>query len=349
MRRRNGRGGWRQVAAIAAMLTLLVAFLGGTLPAGAATQGDIDDAIDDGLAWLVAQQHADGYWPGRFDTAETCLALVKLQERAYELGFNSPFAPGYAYSANVDKAWDWVFKQAGGPTDGENVHLVEPLDPQDHTLGASGSLDDPDTNGNGYGLFFEFDTSHMVYTTGICVMALAASGTPNRLNDGGLDFNGAGGADTFKQIAQDAADWLAWAQGDLGSQQGGWTYSPLNNSGAGGDNSFAGYATLGLAYAEEFGCTVPAWVKTELGAWIDYIQCDSAGTNFGGSGYTSPCDWVNLLKTGNLIFEMTYVGIDESDQRFEDALAYIEDNWRSPTIEPGPGWGYSLELQSGAS
>lgn len=85
---------------------------------------------------------------------------------------------------------------------------------------------------------------------------------------------------------------------------------------------------LGLQYGAELASTVPDWVKTELDTYIDYIRCDTAGDDHGGSGYTSPSSWVNELRAGNLISEMTLVGDDPSAGRFEVALIYIERNWR---------------------
>jgi hypothetical protein len=163
-------------------------------------------------------------------------------------------------------------------------------------------------------------------------MALGASRTQNRPNDGDLDFNGDGDPDTFQEIAQDAVDWLAFAQADLGQYEGGWDYSAQNNEGRWADNSNSGYAVLGLAYGEDLGCTVPGWVRTELNVWIDYIQCGAADDRYGGSGYDLPCSWVNELKTGNLIFEMTFVGDDPENppERFLDALDYIERHWDDP-------------------
>lgn len=329
-------------------LTVLVAL---TLPVGmfaaqAATEEEIETAITDGLTWLAAHQYPDGSWynnPNEI-TAETCLVLVKLQERAYELGYSSPFEAGYEYADEVDLGWDYVFDTA-------RVVKQSPLGTQDHTGGASGTVDDPDTNGNGYGVYFQSASGahHSMYTTGICTMALAASGTPDRPNDGGLDLDGDTNPDTFQEIAQDAVDWLSFAQVDGGTWEGGWYYSASDNGFGTADQSNSGYAVLGLQYGAEFGCTVPDWVKTELDIYIDYIQCDTAGDDHGGSGYTSPCSWVNELKAGNLIFEMTFVGDDPSAGRFEDALAYIERNWRDANdgLSSGTdGWGYDTNPAS---
>ncbi len=60
----------------------------------AATPEEIGAAIETGLAWLVtAQWPDDGGWgsPQEWDrTAMTGLALIKLCDRAYELGYDSP-------------------------------------------------------------------------------------------------------------------------------------------------------------------------------------------------------------------------------------------------------------------
>ena len=289
-------------------------------PVNAATEEDIEDAITDGLMWLAGdpenpsdtgQQNENGSWGPYDQVAHTCLALIKLQDRAYELGYDSPFDADYPYSDSVMRGWRYVF-------DDDNI-LVE-----------DGGL-----------VFVTPDRWHPVYTTGICLMALASSGTPDRENEGDLDLLPPEGPDTYKEMAQGAVNWLAAAQNASGTYEGGWAY----DKGQGwADNSNSGYAVLGLAAAENFGCTVPQAVKDHLTSWIDYIQNDVSG----GSGYGVPSDWVNVLKTGNLIFEMTFVGDDpETSARFEDALSYIEDNWLVPgnnywRDEPNSeGWGYN--------
>lgn len=297
--------------------------------ANAATEDEIEEAIASGVGWLVSQQESDGGWGNWQQTAVTCLALVMLEERAYELRYESPFDPAYTYSDNVIRGWQYIFSEP-------HIH-VQPLSVQSH----NGRSDDPDTNGNGYGIYF--DMGGQTYNTSICLMALAASRTPDRPNDGGLDHNGDGNPDTFKEIAQEAVDWLAFAQADLGSPEGGWNYGAQDNTGERADNSNSGYAVLGLAYGQYekgFNCTVPDWVRTELEVWIDHIQCVAAGNDCGGSGYDESDDNVNELKTGNLIFEMTFVGDAPSVPRFEKAMGYIDRHWRDSNTNPG--WGYRV-------
>jgi len=85
----------------------------------AATETDIEDAVKDGLAWLVVQQNSIpldpnyGSWnaySGQLE-AGTGLALYKLCVRAYELkkgnpDIESPFDLDYEYSQNVIHGFD---------------------------------------------------------------------------------------------------------------------------------------------------------------------------------------------------------------------------------------------------
>lgn len=296
--------------------------------ANAVTQDEIEEAIARGVNWLVSQQEGDGKWGDWQQVGVTCFALVALEERAYELGYQSAFNPDYPYSDNIIRGWQYILSES-------HAH-VQRLRAQLH----NGKSDNPDTNGNGYGIYFDTQEHSQTYNTGICLMALAAGSAPDRPNDGGLDYNGDGKPDTFKEIAQEAVDWLAFAQGDSDRTEGGWDYDAQDNEVDHADNSNSGYAVLGLAYGKEFDCDVPDWVSTELDVWINHIQCGAAGDEHGGSGYGGPCDNVNELKTGNLLFEMTFVREDASStQRFQKALDYIERHWRDQDIDPG--WGYN--------
>ena len=322
----------RKIMSIVVFLTLVMtAFAIMPSNISAATPEEIEQSINDGIAWLITQQNSvTGAWQS--DAAITGFVLIKLQDRASELGYESPFDPAYPYSSNVLAGWDYLL------TAGTNVGLYA----QKQTIGVQ-TYGDPDSNGNDYGIYFE-GGSRDVYYTGICLMAIAATGTPNRANDGGLDYDLDGDADTYGEIAQEVVDWLAWAQEETGSHTGGWRYR--GNYGS-SDNSVAGYAVLGLAAAEGFGYPTQQWVKDLLNTWIDYIQNDPgtgddylwAVTPDGGSGYSNPMYWVNMLKTGNLIFEMTFVGDGLGDTRFDDALDYIERHWHDTNYHPG--WGYN--------
>jgi hypothetical protein len=285
--------------------------------------GDICQAIEEGVAWLVRQQNADGSWGTDYPVAKTAFAVLKLETHATDpkppdgcgYGLASPFDPAYPYADNVAQGLDYIFANAYTIDIGTQTH--------------DGSVDNPDTNSNGKGVYF---SGRRTYETSIAMMAIAASTTPDRIvNVPGSAVDGW----TYKDALQDTVDYLAWGQTDSGYGRGGWIYEEMDNEGDISDNSNTGYAVLGLAYAEAkppygFSLTVPAFVKDELNIWIDYIQNDVDGdTNDGGSGYTDPDNWVNILKTGNLLYEMAYVG----DTR--DTLDYLARHWNDANSDPG--------------
>ncbi len=126
-------------------LVIAVALLLLSAPAvSAATPAQINTAIDKGVIWLAAQQNADGSWGNYFPTGETGLALLKMEDRAIELGM-SPFDASYVYKSNVEKGLQYLF---------------------DH-VNADGSI-----NSEGY---------EHVYTTSIGLMAICESGIQIRL------------------------------------------------------------------------------------------------------------------------------------------------------------------------
>jgi hypothetical protein len=208
-------------------------------------------------------------------------------------------------------------------------------------------LDDPDANGNGNGLRTQHNQYFETYSTGILLAAVAASGTPDRLVSlPGSPVDGW----TYRDVAQDMVDFLAFGQVEYPlpavEVEGGWARTAVDNGigglGSTGDQSITGYAVLGLAEAEDFGCTIPDWVKIELNAWIERVQDDVNGdTNDGGSWYSHPGDpvGVNILKTGNLILEMAFVGDSPDTTRVIEATDYLARHWTDASGWDQPaGW-----------
>ncbi|MHA2304680.1 MAG: hypothetical protein ACXACU_04745, partial [Candidatus Hodarchaeales archaeon] len=270
---------------------------------------EIEQAVTKGIAWLVEQQYDDGSWD--WGAGGTAFVLIKLQDRAFELGYDPFDTDAYEYAQNVIDGWQYLLN-----------HVIQ---------------DD---------VYHGLSIANSTYETGISLMSFTASGMPNRKNMFGHDFNADGSADSFGEIAQEMVNWLAYAQIDAGPNpepnpnQGGWGYEANED----GDNSVAGYAVLGLSAAEKFGCDIPDFVRDELDIWINNIQDpvdpDSPEGDDGGSWYNLPyTPWVNLLKTGNLIFQMTFYGDDPSTPRFVAAMDYIERHWHDTNLQPG--WGYS--------
>ena len=269
----------------------------------------IEGSIVSGLEWLMTQQNPDGsFGADPCDAVSvTGLVITKLADRALDLRFK-PTEPDFEYSQIVSDGLEYIAGQASS----------QPIGLQ--------SAGDPDGDGDGIGVYFAPCDYHEIYNTGIAMMALSASDRP----------------DLYGDLVQDAIDFMAWAQADdsCGAHRGGWRYTPNECS---SDNSNAGYATLGLGYASApqpfgFGLTVPQWVKDELSIWIDVIQDDVDGdADDGGSWYEPNYSWVNILKTGNLIYEMGLVGDIVDTPRVQDAVDYIERQWNAPGGYPLDG------------
>ncbi len=291
----------KTISIVLAAALLLTMGLATSLPVGAATEADIQAAIDKGIEYLVAQQDlGTGQFVGEYgELAETSFAVFKLLDRAYETG-KDPFqddtgAPDYyMYHDNVVAGLDYIFLQAG-------------------------------TYGLGTGITFQM-WGHETYNTGVAMMAIAASQTPDRVV---VSANPVVNNLTYQQVVQGCVDYFVFAQ----NPDGAWRYWYTNEP---SDNSNTGYATLGLRTAEEFGCTVPQAVKDNLSPWLDLIQDDVDGdADDGGSWYEAGWAWVNLLKTGNLLFEFAYVGDTVGVGRVDDAVDYIERHWNDPNGDPG--------------
>ena len=288
------------------LVSTLVAVLlvvGLALPASAATPAQIQTAIDDGLAYLAANQAGDGSWSnwGSNQVGATGTAVLAME-------LHDPVT----YAANIQAGLDYLFDHA-------YIFSINPADP-----GAPA---------DGDGVFFQ--TGPIMYETGIAMMAIAGSETPWAIvNVPTSPVNGW----RYDEVMQECVDYLAWAQHDgiVGdpNARGGWRYGPNDWD---SDNSVSQWPVLGLIVAEGFGCTVPAFVRSELNLWIDYIQNDTSG----GSGYAGPDDWVNVAKTGALLIEMYFYGDDTTVPRVQNARDYIDANWSSDWEHLVPPYGSS--------
>jgi parallel beta-helix repeat protein len=277
---------------------------------------NIEDAISSGLEWLVEEQADDGGWNQHYTNDRvgiSAFALLKLEERAFELeGIEGPLDPDYDYSDNVMAGLNFIL---------ENAHLM-----------------DTDSDPGEDALFFAYEPDenyhHFVYETSVAMLAIAASEQPDQTVDDSISLIGGW---SYEEVLQFALNYLIYAQRDNELfDDGGWGY------GAPGqlpewwgedrsDNSNTGWAVLALIYAQnKFGLYIPDFVKDNLNVWIDFIQGED-----GGSGYSWPNNWENVLKTGNLLFEMALVGDDIESPRVQAAIQYIEEHWNDKNQDPG--------------
>ena len=310
---------------IAIVIAAMVTFMVFASTVQAATPAEIQLSIDSGLAWLARQQSdIDSSWGTSDKVAHTGLAVKKFEHFALfgdpEHPIN-PLDPTYIYYKQVKGGLNYLFSQAA---------IMSSLPKQTHDL----VEDNPDPDGDG-GVYFLGGGDRKIYETSIALMAIAESDCRDSLVEKvGSDVYG----QSYKDVAQDIVDYLAFGQCDAGNGRGGWRYDPNEQS----DFSVTGYAYIGLAYAEAakpdgFDLTIPEFVKKEVKYWQDYAQCAvSGGTgDDGGAGYMSPCSIVNLLKTGNWLLGDAFCGSPDPGD-LNRALAYIARTWSSPT--PSPGW-----------
>lgn len=315
------KGGVRGRALLVGVLVALVAVLAAIPASAQPTEEEVGAAIAAGVAWLAAQQESDGSWGSWEECAVTAFAVKKLEHHAVDakwgLGLPSPFDDGYPYKDHVVKGLEWIFAHC------PNMVGI--------SLQPAG---DPDSDGDGIGVWFGTSWWHSSYTTGIALMMMCEAVELDRT----VDIGPLAGW-TYEDVARDMMDWLAYGQNEAGTRRGGWGYYANQQGWSGNSNS--GYVALGLGFAEAAppeGCgfTIPQFVKDELNIWIDYIQNDVDGDmNDGGSGYTHPNSWVNILKTGNLLQQMALVGDDETTPRVQDALDYMARHWYVANWDPG--------------
>ena len=295
----------------ALLVAVMIVGVLAVMPAvNAATEEEINTAIDCGLAYLASNQNTDG----SFGTGDADYKIAQTAEAvlAFE---NEGHFPGGAtlYSANVEKGLDYIFGYAN-----EMTTVGVPLQP------------DVDANGNEIGVYFCSAVTRSIYNTGIVMTAIIGSNTPDR-----VVATGTQAGRTYKDVMIDTVDYVAFGQNDAGTATGGWRY--YANYGD-SDNSVSQWPVLGLIAAEQWGIIAPVFVKDDLNIWIDYIQNDVSG----GSGYSSPTSWVNVAKTGALLIEQYYVGDTKATPRVIAAANYINTNWASTGTNDNKGNYYSM-------
>jgi len=276
--------------ALAAIGISVLSTFGGS-PARAASDPEIQAAIEDGLAWLAGQQQPDGCWPSNYDQAATTGLIVwKFEEWAKEHGYANPLDPTYIYHSQVEDGLNCIFRRV--QTSGGLVWVGSPY--------------------------------WTVYLTGIDMIAIASSNNPMHIVPAlGSPVDGW----TYQAVLQDMLDWMADAQNDGGCEIGGWSYHP--NEVGRADNSNTGYATMGIGFAASppptgFGLAMPAGVASKLNTFINNVQRTDGGSDY------DPCAlWgeSNILRTGNLLYEMVLAGRTVTDLDVQAAINFIDTAW----------------------
>jgi hypothetical protein len=286
--------------------------------ASAATEEEINIAIDNGLAWFASVQDSDGSDIGAWhyvtpppeypeylytDVTLTALVVLKFVEHAKKQNVD-PFSPSYQYVSKVTAGYNFLFNNAFVENDR---------------------------------IYF---TRNATYSTGAAMMAVAASNTPTRvISTGPL------AGKTYQEVLQGMMNWMEYVQQKTNDKcdEGGWDYSEdMDDMNRWADQTSTGYATLGIGFASDaspagFGLTIPDDVLTRLNKYIEKVQDPIDGDTYDGGSWFEPCKklkWVNILKTGNLLYEMALVGDKLDSGRVQNAISYMQNHWNDEGVQP---------------
>lgn len=259
----------------------------------AASQTSINNAITKGLLYLSGTQGSDGSWSsGGYPVACTAMAVLAF-ENAGHYGWNATDP----YNNTVQNGLNWLFAHGQNTTIG-----VQPAG-------------NPDTNGNGIGVYWPLDGEEM-YETPMALVAIVGSNAPTNVTSGAAA--GQLGVRTYHDIVQDIVDYIAWGQCDVSYYgRGGWRYVANENE---ADNSISQWPVMGLRAAELWGIQAPAFVKSELNYWIttdqDLIGNNNTNSQYGSFGYSARDVILGAVtETAAGIMELTYVGALSNNAR----------------------------------
>jgi hypothetical protein len=270
---------------------------------------DVNLAIEKGLKYLYLHRYlttvnsCPAYHWNTYATAGSGLALMAFMNHGH---LESNDHDGDIYADTVEKGLNYIF------------NYMAPM-------GASNNPPyDSDINGNGRKLYGQ---TNNLYYVGITAMTVAATLSPDAIvrDCAAAAIRG----QTYEVVLEDLVDFMAYAQNDSsGGYGGGWRYSSNYST---SDGSVSQWPVLGLGEAERapWGITAPAWVKTRLPNWINYIQYSD-----GGFGYTSPSSWRNVAKTGAGVATIAYAG---GGGNLANAIAFLNNRWTATSGIGGDG------------
>ena len=307
--------------------------------AQAATQQAIQQAIDDGLAYLSSTMQvsgSEGYFTYSNDgtLAATASAALAFIEEGYLPD------DGSAYGTQVGQMCNYVFNRAQvetnfAPETSGYWRYAEDYN-NDGIQGNDG--------GNDQAIFFAPSASKRdIYTNGIVAPVIKALG--DALGQSTVVGRGSAVVSgmTYEQVMQDQVDWFSYGQVEpsQGVHRGGWRYTDNYST---SDNSTAQWGALPMLYANEWSLEVPDYVAGELELWTNYVQNSSTGDwKDGGSGYDHPETYVNMAKTGGMLLQFAVEGKGLSDPTVQAALNYMDsmvtfDHWNEGTGGYGDQW-----------
>lgn len=274
---------------------------------------EVNVAIDEGLWYLHKTQTRsgsnDGAWTGGF-AGSGYYGVTAVNVNAFEVnGHLESGSPDDPYTDTVHRAL---------------LRLFAWLVPTNIGMQAGGN---PDTNGNGIGIIV--NQSYPYYQGGMFMDTIVASGTPSAVTTTG-PANVVGR--TYKAVVQDMVDAYSYAQYDA-ANMGGWRYNTNDFP----DNSACQWAAIGMIAAEKnWGCIIPAWVKSSNIGWLAYSQNSTSGV----FGYTDANPiWGPYATTPSGMVQMALDGIGRGSglaaPSWEKAETFMRNNFGNsggPTV-----------------
>jgi len=289
----------------------------------------INMSIDEGLWWLHKNMirgdypagspgygQPYGYWdPSYYPVGSVCTGVDAFQLHGSKANMDYDRDP---YVETVQRGLNYLLHNTYG------FHIG----PQ--------PAGDPDVNGNGIGLVANQSPDpadyRQTYLGGICMVALASSGAPNRVASLGRDHVY---GRTYAAIVQDMVDFWSWGQVDGGPGRGGWRYyANFSDS----DMSTAQWPPLGMLAAENnMAAIVPQFVRDELLLFLDATQNTALNNDHGAFGYEPYTAWYNVTKSAAGIICHQFLGTPLTDPKVLGAIGFIYRHWN----DTGTSWDHT--------
>jgi len=261
-------------------------------------------AIEDGLwALHVAAKRENNAAVGRSthwdDPSGYWLGVTAMNTLAFELlGYDLSSDANDPYVENVRRALN---------------RMVQALEPRGIQKQPAGN---PDTNGNRIGIGAPASSKAM-YEVPMVLMAIASSGAPrSKVTLGAEGVEGL----TFRQLAEDIVEFLAWGQTDNGDWRGGWRYRANSHD---ADMSATQWPVIAFLAADSaMKIKAPKWIASELkNHFLKTVQA-----NDGGFGYKEP-EKANVGLTAAGIICLEFSGVKSNDPRFAKAAEAVGRLW----------------------